>query len=293
MSGDIDTMLALSNEAYRNSYEFTGFSSSDFALDKSGNFALLAESDETPVGCIMVESPSTFDPNEAEITILAVSTKERVRNIEEALILAVEKYVEVANTSFWVGAENEKISWLPSRGYAMEPGYSHFVAQLATLPKEPVVQGVLFRSMKNSEVSEVIDVVNSAYGKRRLTPEHFDRWRREDPLFNEDWILVAVSEGKIVGVVCLRQDLDYNRVYAKHRGYMGPAATLREYRSRGIGKTLSWHGMEFLKARGMDEASLYTAENNLPVHKMVLDLGYENRYTWKRFNKTLRPQKDN
>jgi ribosomal protein S18 acetylase RimI-like enzyme len=142
--------------------------------------------------------------------------------------------------------------------------------------------------MRESEESQVIDVVNAAYGKRRLTQDHFDRWRREDPLFNEDWILVAISDGKMVGVLCLRQDLQYSRVLRRRRGYVGPAATLPQYRSRGIGKALNWHGMKFLKAQGLNEASLYTAENNLPVHRMVSALGYERRYTWKRFKKTLR-----
>jgi len=287
-SCDIQMMITLSNEAYGNSYEFTGFSQTDFPLDKSDNFALVAESDQTPIGCVMIESPSAFDPNEAEITILAASSKHRTRDLEEALIEAAENNVQVACTSFWVPADNEKTSWLPLRGYEIEPGYSHFVAALTALPKEPVVEGVRVRSMRESEESQVIDVVNAAYGKRRLTQDHFDRWRREDPLFNEDWVLVAISDGKMVGVLCLRQDLQYNRVLRRRRGYVGPAATLSQYRSRGIGKALNWHGMKFLKAQGLNEASLYTAENNLPVYRMVSALGYERRYTWKRFKKTLR-----
>jgi len=288
LSDDIDAMIQLANGFYRDTYEFTGFSNSDFVLGKNDNFALVAMSDGSCVGCVMVESPSTFASDEAEITILAVSGVGK-RSVEELLIEAAEKNVGTAHVSFWVGKDDDRIGWLLSRGYLAEPGYSHFVADLAKLPEKPPVQNVQVRSMKLSEENEVIRVVNAAFGKARLTQEAIDRWRRDDPLFTEDWILVAVSNGEIVGVTCMRQDLHYNKVFRKRRGYMGPAATLPNYRTRGINKAINWYGLRFLKDRGMSEAALYTAENNLPVLKLVSSLGYEYRYTWKRFKKTVHP----
>ena len=285
LSDDIPTMIMLSSKARCNSYKFRGLSQPDFSLDKADNFAFVAESRRILVGCIMVESPSVFDSNEAEITILAVSSRES--NLEENLIEAAEENVRVANVSIRVRSDDEMAGWLASRGYAVEPGFWHFVASLAVLPKEPVAEHVQIRSMKKSERGEVIDAVNAAYGKRRLTQDHFSRWRRQDPQFNEDWVLVAILDEKIVGVLCLREDLQYSQVSGKRRGYMGPAATLPQYRSHGIGRALNWHGMQFLKAHGMDEASLYTEENNIPVHRLVSDLGYEHRHIWKRFKKTL------
>jgi ribosomal protein S18 acetylase RimI-like enzyme len=278
-------MVTLSGKAHCNSYKFRGLSQPDFSLDKADNFAFVAESSGILVGCIMVESPSVFDANEAEVTILAVIS--RSSNLEENLIKAAEENVRVANVSIRVLSDDEMAGWLASRGYAVEPGFWHFVAPLAILPKEPVVEHVHIRSMKKSEMGEVIDVVNAAYRKRRLTQDHFSRWRRQDIQFNEDWVLVAILDEKIVGVLCLREDLQYSQVSGKRRGYMGPAATLPQYRSHGIGRALNWCGMKFLKAHGMDEVSLYTEENNIPVHRLVLDLGYEHRQTWKHFKKTL------
>lgn len=83
--------------------------------------------------------------------------------------------------------------------------------------------------MTASEEKEIIKVVNAAYGHERLTAHHFERWRKQDPSYNNEWVLLAIVDDRIAAVVCSRQDVRYNQIYGKRRGYLGPGCTLPEF----------------------------------------------------------------
>jgi ribosomal protein S18 acetylase RimI-like enzyme len=287
---EVPILLAIANEAYANSYEFTPFTEEDLRLNEPDHITLVAQRGDKVIGFALIDSHSHRDEAEAEIESLAV-TKQAGTSVEKLLVYACEKTAKAKFVTYYLPPEDEKIGWLTKRGYVIESGYCHFVASLDQLPPPPTVEadvkGFRERSMTDSEEDEIINVVNAAYGHERLTKQHFERWRKQDPLFSNEWVLLGVLEDKIVSVVCSRQDIGYNQTHGKRRGYLGPAGTLPEFRSRGLNKALNWHAMKFLRDKGMSEVSLYTAETNEQVHRLAKDLGYQQRYVWKRLKKTL------
>jgi ribosomal protein S18 acetylase RimI-like enzyme len=283
-------MIAIADEASSGSYEFTPFTKADFEPWRPNDFVLVEEVGDSITGCAVIELKA--HKNEAEITTLAAKPEFTTAEAEGPLFQASEEWVANAKTiAYFVPTEDPRINWLSERGYSTEPGFCHFVAPLNPLPSEPKKprpNGFQIRSMKPNEEDTVIRAVNEAYGYERLTRSHFERWRNQIPMFSEDWILLAFVDGEVAGAVCASQDVRYNQTYNKRRGYLGPGATLPKFRRKGINKTLNWYAMKFLRGRGMDEVSLYTAESNVEVHRLCNSLGYEHRFTWKRMKKTLR-----
>jgi len=284
---DLPILLTIANKAYENSYEFTPFTEDDVFRERPGDIVLVAEKENEIVGFALLEFRTRKDEREAEISILAV--KGSADNIEKLLVEVCEKAAHTKVITHYLPPDDKRIPWLTERKYVVEPGYCHFVASLEQLPPQPTVnvKDLQVRSMTASEETEVINVVNIAYGHERLTKFHFERWRKQDPLFNNDWVLLATVDKKIAAVACSRQDLRYNQTYCKLRGYLGPGCTLPEFRSKGINKALNWHALKFLRDRGMREASLETAELNEAIQKLAADLGYQRRFVWKRLRKTL------
>jgi len=257
---DLSTLLTIANETYANSYEFTPFIEDEIFRERPGDIVLVAEKENEVIGFALLEFRTRRGEKEADISILAV--RGTAENDEKLLVEACEEEADTEVITHYLPPDDKRIPWLMERGYVVEPGYCHFVALLEHLPPQPTVDLKDFqvRRMTASEEAEVIKVVNIAYGHERLTKFHFERWRKQDPLFNNDWVLLATVDKKIVAVACSRQDLRYNQTYGKFRGYLGPGCTLPEFRSKGINKALNWHAMKFLRDRGMQEASLETAE---------------------------------
>jgi GNAT superfamily N-acetyltransferase len=280
-------LLAIGNEAYANSYEFTPFTEDDIFRGRPGDIVVVAERENEVIGFALLEFRTRKGETEADISILAVTGN--AENVEKLLVDECEKVCGTKVITHYLPPDDKRITWLTQRGYVVEPGYCHFVAPLEELPPQPTVNlnGFQVRSMTSSEEAEVIRVVNASYGHERITKFHFERWMKQDPLFNDDWVLLATVDGKITAVACSRQDLRYNQTYNKRRGYLGPGCTLPEFRSKGINKALNWYGMKFLRDKGMQEVSLETAEANEPIHKLAADLGYQRRFVWKRLRKTL------
>ncbi|MEM2780808.1 MAG: GNAT family N-acetyltransferase, partial [Candidatus Bathyarchaeia archaeon] len=71
------------------------------------------------------------------------------------------------------------------------------------------------------------------------------------------------------------------------RGYLGPAATLSEFRGKNLASALTRKAMNFLYEKGMDTVSLYTFEGNIPSITLLKKLGFKVQHHWKFMHKTF------
>jgi ribosomal protein S18 acetylase RimI-like enzyme len=131
------------------------------------------------------------------------------------------------------------------------------------------------RSLRTDEEEQLIDAVNKGFGWKRLERGDLETWKSEDPPFTEEWIQVAEFGGKIVSVVVPKPDTDSNKYLHLNRGYLGPAATLPEFRGKHLASALTARSMNLLFQKGMESARLGTSEKNVSSIALLHSLGFK------------------
>jgi ribosomal protein S18 acetylase RimI-like enzyme len=244
---------------------------------------MAVENSET-VGCVAYNDGHWGE----EIEWLTAAESPNIKTIENELVREAEKYVKRQAVFTAVDAGSPKINEWIERGYKLQGGLYQMIATLdgiKPLPKIP--EGVIFRSLKPQEEKELVEAVNTGFGWQRLEIGIIQRWKSECPLFSEELVHVAEHNNKIVSVVASRFDVDYNEFFNGKRGYLGPAATLAEYRSKNLASALTRRAMNFLFEKGMNSVALYTSEQNTASITLLRKLGFEVRHHWKFMRKNL------
>jgi len=278
---DLPILVEIINLANKNSYEFIPYTVESFKEEISErNLKILVAEEESEIRGLAAYSAGVWGE---EIEILCVDPKIRSKTeIEDVLLGEIEKLVKGEKFFIFLDAEGLDVEKWARRGYRIEGGLYHMVAELDSVkPLPPVPEGFVLRSLRKGEEEEMVETINRAYGKERVSRSSIERWRKDDSLFNEEWIHVADFEGKIVSVVVSRRDLEYNRYFKAKRGYLGPAGTLPEFRGKGLASALTRRAMNFLYEKGMDSVALYTSENNAASIALLRKLGFKIRHNWK------------
>ena len=86
---------------------------------------------------------------------------------------------------------------------------------------------------------------------------------------------MAESEGRILSVVVAWPAVKFNQFFGAKRGYLGPAATVPEYRSKSLASALTVRAMNFLCEKGMNTVVLHTSEQNVPSVTLLKKIGFE------------------
>jgi ribosomal protein S18 acetylase RimI-like enzyme len=277
LSGLVDLL----NGVYRDSYEFVPFNGEKLRLEivERKLRVLVAEEKGVVFGCVAYGR----SPWGMEIEWLAASEE----TIKDALVEEVEKKVD-GGVFTAVDFGSPMMNFWVRHGYKAEGGLYQMVARLdGVKPLPEVPAGTVIRSLKPGEEKKLIETVNSAYGGERMRDGSVARWKTEHPPFNEEWIHVAEIGEKIVSAVVSRPDTEYNEFFKAKRGYLGPAATLPDYRGKSLASALTTRAMNFLYEKGMDSVALYTAEQNTPSVMLLKKLGFEVGHHWKFMRKTL------
>lgn len=147
--------------------------------------------------------------------------------------------------------------------------------------------GTILRSLRPSEEEKLVKLVNTGFGWERLEKGAINEWKVDDPLFTEEWIHVAEVKGKLVSTVVSKRDVDYLKYFKVQRGYLGPAATLPEYRNKHLAKALTARAMNFLLDKGITYVRLGTAEKNVSSQALLRSLGFQADSTRKILRKKL------
>jgi len=146
----------------------------------------------------------------------------------------------------------------------------HGIRPLPTVP-----ECVTIRSSRLDEEEKVVETVNSVFGWERLKKGFIEEGKVESPPFDEAWVHLAMLKDRIVSVVVAWPAIKYNEFFGGRRGYLGPAATVPEFRSKKLASALSVQAMNFLFEKGMDTAALHTSELNIPSVTLLRNIGFE------------------
>ena len=269
------TAAELLNGVYRGSYEFIPFNEKRVAsqIRRHVMKVLVAEENGVALGLVGTHLEERSEEN---ISWLAAREGYNRRIVEDLLVDAVERRAKSDTVSTTVEEGSPKIRDWVDRGYSLNPGWLRMSARLDGLKQAPrVAEGISLRSLRLGEEEKLVEVMNAGFGWRRLELGTIEGWRSEDPPFNEDWVQVAEAGGRIVSAVVARPDTDYNRYLHLRRGYLGPAATLPDFRNKHLASALTAQAMNFLFDKGMNSVRLGTSEQNSSSITLLRSLGFQ------------------
>ena len=269
------TIVRLLNEEYSNSYEFIPFDEERVLsqIRRRRLKILVAEENGKVLGLIATHS---HEDSEEDVSWLAASKEHNQIVIENMLVNELEKNVKASTISTSIDEENPRITNWINRGYTLQPGFQRMSAKLNGLKPIPqVAKGTKLRSLRPDEEKELMAVTNTGFGWQRLEPGDLETWKSEDPPFSEDWVQVAEVDETIVSAVVAKPDTDCIKYLHLKRGYLGPAATLPEFRNKHLASALTARAMNFLFEKGMDSVRLGTSEQNVSSIALLRSLGFQ------------------
>jgi ribosomal protein S18 acetylase RimI-like enzyme len=268
-------IVRLLNEEYRGSYEFIPFSEErvQSQIRRRGLKILLAEENGNVLGLVGTHAEERGEEN---ISWLAVREGHNQGIIENMLVGEIEKNAKGDTISATIDQGSPRINDWINRDYVLCPGWLRMSAKLDGLKSIPkVAEGIRLRSLRPEEEEELVAVVNTGFGWQRLEPSDLEKWKSEDPPFSEDWVQVAEASEKIVSVVVAKPDTDYIKYLHLKRGYLGPAATLSEFRNKHLASALTARALNFLLEKGMNSVRLGTSEQNTSSIALLRSLGFQ------------------
>jgi len=271
----LPTIVRLLNEEYSNSYEFIPFDEERVLsqIRRRRLKILVAEENGKVLGLIATHS---HEDSEEDVSWLAASKEHNQIAIENMLVNELEKNVKADTISTSIDEENPRITNWINRGYTLQPGFQRMSAKLNGLKPIPqVAEGTKLRSLRPDEEKELMAVTNTGFGWQRLEPGNLETWKSEDPPFSEDWVQVAEVDETIVSAVVAKPDTDCIKYLHLKRGYLGPAATLPEFRNKHLASALTARAMNFLFEKGMDSVRLGTSEQNVSSIALLRSLGFQ------------------
>jgi ribosomal protein S18 acetylase RimI-like enzyme len=284
----LPSIIGLLNEEYETLYEFVPFSEERVLSHiKRWNLTVrVAEEDGKVVGLIGTHPE---EKSEESIHWLAALPGPDQRAIEDALVNETEKNSKGGVVSTMIDEGSPKISVWLNRGYVLQPGFMRMSARLdGVKPVPKVAEGIELRSLKPGEEEKLIEVINAGFGWQRLEPGVLERWKSEEPLFSEEWVQVAENSKRLVSAVVAKPDTDYVKHFHVNRGYLGPAATLPEFRNKHLASALTVRAMNFLFEKGMDSVRLGTSEQNVSSVTLLRSLGFQVEHVRKILRKKLK-----
>lgn len=283
---DLPLLVRLLNRARQGSYEFLPFTEQKLQqwIIEGKLEILLAELNGETIGSVAYSDGHWGE----EIRWLAVTENPASKLVEESLVKEIEKHVKRSELFTSVDAGSIEIDKWMAFGYRCEGGLYHMQARLdgvKTVPEAP--EGIVIRSLRRDEERVLVKAVNAGFGWERLKMGIIQRWKEDYPPFTEDWIHVAENNNRLISVVASRTDADYNKRFGGKRGYLGPAATLPEFRGKDLAGILTRRAMNLLFEKELDSVALYTSEQNVASTTLLGKLGFDVAHHWKFMRKKL------
>jgi ribosomal protein S18 acetylase RimI-like enzyme len=278
----------LLNDEYRDHDEFIPFNEERVQMEIQNRRLriLVAEENGKVLGLIGTHS---HENSEEHITWLAASKGQNWKAIENVLVEALEKDAKTDAILTMIDEGSSKIADWTNRGYKLQPGFQRMSAKLDGLKPVPKVdKDTKLRSLRTDEEEKFVEAVNRGFGWKRLERGDLENWKGEDPPFTEEWVQVAEVKEKIVSIVVAKPDTDSIKYLHLNRGYLGPAATLPEFRNKHLASALTGRAMNFLYKKGMDSVILGTSEQNVSSITLLRSLGFQVENVRKILRKELR-----
>lgn len=283
---DLEEAIELLNSRYANTYEYAPYtqeSFKQFVREKDARVLVVREGSGIKGAAVFFGGAWGN-----RIDMLATVKGRNARKIADLLVQEVESRIRGEKLHTTVEAGGLALKDWSRRGYSPDTVWCHMVAALKGVePIPPVKCEATLRSLRPWEEAELIDMTNRAFGFERLSKGCLQEWKDCHPGFSEEWVQMAEAGGRIVSMVVATPDDEFNENFGGRRGYLGPAATLPEYKGMGLVTALTRRAMNFLFEKGMDSVTLYTSETNASSIKLLLRLGFQTRSRWVRLAKQL------
>ncbi len=284
MYKDMPTIIELINEDRKGSHEYQLLTNETFRswLQEGRLRILIVERDGQFLGSAAYNDSFWGE----EIAWLITADDNEKKTVEALLLERIEKYVRKGMLFAVADEGSPKIEEWIQRGYKLEGGLYHMVAILRnerSLPNVP--EGIVLRTLRKDEEAAFVETVNSGFQSERVKTGDLKKWKHESPPFDEEWVSVAEINGRIVSVGVAKPDTWFNEFFKGKRGYLGPAATLPEYRGRNLASALTVRAMNFLLSKGMDSVALYTSEQNAASFSLLKRIGFEVSHHWRFMRK--------
>jgi len=292
---NLPIIVRLLNEEYRNSFEFIPFSDERVLSEirKRALKVFVATENHEVLGVIATHTHAEGQLEE-HVSWLAAREGHNRTAIENTLVSEIEKNAKGSIVEMMIDEGNPRIADWINRGYALFPGFQRMSAKLNGLKLIPkVAEGITLRSLKPGEEEKLVAVINAGFGWQRLEPGILKTWKSEDPPFSEDWVQVAEAGKQFASAVVARPDTDSMKYLHLKRGYLGPAATLPEFRNKHLASALTARAMNFLFEKGMDSVRLGTSEENISSVTMLRGLDFRVDVARKILRKELKRQGQN
>lgn len=283
---NLSSLVKLLDETRKGSYEFIPISEQKLRsqIKEMALKILVVEEEGEIIGSVAYNNGHWGE----EIEWLCVRENPNRKHLENLLAKEIEKYVKGEKIFTVVDAESPKINEWGERGYKPEGGLCHMIATLDGLkPLPKVPEGTIISSLKTEEEKDFVEAVNAGFNHERLKQGVVQRWKSECPPFSEEWIHIAKLDNKIVSVIVSRPDVKYINFFGGKRGYLGPAATLSEYRGKNLASALTRRAMNALFEKGMSSVALYTTGQNVPSVTLLRRLGFKIEHHWKFMHKNV------
>jgi ribosomal protein S18 acetylase RimI-like enzyme len=281
-------VVRLLNEEYEGSFEFIPYSEERVLshIQRRGIRILVAEENGNPLGLVGTHLEERGEEN---ITWLAAREGPSRKIIENRLLDEIEKNVKGDTIMTTIDEGSPRIKDWINRGYTVNPGWLRMSARLDGLtPISKVAKSFKLRSLSLNEEEKLVEVINSGFGWQRLEPGVVEKWKSMDPPFSEDWVQIAETNEKIVSAVVAKPDTEYLRYLRLKRGYLGPAATLLEFRDKGLASALTAQAMNLLFKKGMNSVRLGTSEQNASSITLLRSLRFHLDVVRKILRKNLK-----
>jgi len=278
----------LLNDEYKDTFEFIPFDDERVLsqIRRRHLNLLVAEENDKVLGVIGTHS---HENAEEDISWLAASKEHDQKTIENMLVKELESNVKADTVSTMIDQGSRKTADWIDRGYTLQPGFQRMDAKLDALKPIPKVdEGTELRSLRTGEEDQLIAAVNKGFGWKRIERGDLETWKLEDPPFTEEWVQVAEIEERIASVVVAKPDTAATKYLHLNRGYLGPAATLPEFRNKHLASALTARAMNFLLQKGMDSVRLGTSEQNLSSIALLRSLGFQVENVKKILRKKLK-----
>jgi mycothiol synthase len=166
---------------------------------------------------------------------------------------------------------------------------------LVKLDEPQAIEGVTMRNYRvPTDHPASMDAYNRSfrdhYGFHPTTPERW-HYRFTDPTLKPDlsWVAETDAEpGKIAGFCLCNIYEQENRTLDRCEGWIGLLGTVREWRGKGLGRSLLLHGLHSLRAGGLDTGVLgVDSVSPTGANRLYESVGFRTREIWLQFRAPL------
>jgi mycothiol synthase len=187
------------------------------------------------------------------------------------------------------------ITMLERNSFSVDRHFLNLSRSLAKPIPEPCLpQGFMVRTVRGEQDAAAwVDLHNQSFidhwNHHPLTLKRYKHWWSNDPEYRPDLDLVAVDTDGTLASFCFCHIHSQDNIRTGRReGWVAILGTRRGFRRIGLARAMLLHGLQQLKAAGMETAKIgVDAENPLGARQLYESVGFQKIHTRLMYVKNL------